>query len=117
MARMASRPRIGAIIRDGIERKGLRQWQVAERLGVSRSAVNAWINGRAYPASYVIVALEELLEVKIPRSLDEPPAALAAPRERELYRLLLQQIDDMTPAEAMAIIEDDRQRRAKRRIA
>jgi transcriptional regulator with XRE-family HTH domain len=67
MARMASRPRIGALVRDGIERKGLRQREVAEKLGVSRSAVNAWANDRAYPQSYVIVALEELLGIKIPR--------------------------------------------------
>ena len=116
MARMASRPRIGALIRDAIERKGLRQWPVAEQLGVSRSAVNAWINDRAYPAAYVIVALEELLGITIPRTLNgTPPAPPADPREREMYQLLMQ-VEDMTPDEALGLIEGNR-RRVKRRTA
>jgi transcriptional regulator with XRE-family HTH domain len=69
MARMASRPRIGALIREGMERQHLDQIQLAEALEVSRSAVNAWINDRAWPLNR-IAALEDLLKIKIPRKAD-----------------------------------------------
>jgi transcriptional regulator with XRE-family HTH domain len=115
MTRMASRPRIGALIRDGMERKLMDQRDLAAALKVSRSTVNAWINDRTWPANR-IAALEELLGIKIPRSY-EPPASLTSVRDRELFRLLLAQIEDMTPDEALAIIRDDKQRRAKRRTA
>jgi predicted XRE-type DNA-binding protein len=62
MARMASRPRIGALVRDGMERQHLDQIQLAEALEVSRSAVNSWINDRAWPLNR-IAALEDLLDI------------------------------------------------------
>src|SRR5262249_34293373 len=66
MARMTSRPRIGALIRDAMERKRMDQAELAAALGVSRSAVNSWINDRAWPMNS-IAALEDLLGIKIPR--------------------------------------------------
>lgn len=66
-----SRPRIGRKIRRAMERKRLDQGDVAEALGVSRSAVNAWINNRAWPANS-IGALEELLDVELDDAEDEP---------------------------------------------
>lgn len=58
------RPRIGLKIRRAMERKRLDQADVAESLGVSRSAVNAWINDRAWPANS-IGALEDLLDISV----------------------------------------------------
>lgn len=112
---MASRPRIGALISDAIEQKGLKQGDVAGHLGVSRSAVNAWANDRAYPAPYVIVALEKLLEVKIPRTVNGTPVPDPADRdELELWDLLVR-VRRMRPADARGVIEE--YRRAARRTA
>ena len=119
MARMTLRPRIGALIRDGMERQHLSQIQLAEILDVSRSAVNSWINDRSWPLNR-IAALEDVLKIRIPRTVaaggaePEPPAD---PRERQLYDVLLREIENMTPAQALAIIEDDRRRREGRRTA
>jgi len=131
MARMASRPRIGLIIRRGMERKRLNQTQVAEALGVSRSAVNAWVHDRMWPLNS-IAALEDLLGISIPRTLEEqrafdrtaqppPPPAFhpppADPRERELWNLLTgDQVPPgkrMEPGEAWEMIELYRRRRRR----
>lgn len=61
---MASQPRIGTRLRRAIERKRMDQADVARALGVSRSAVNAWVNDRTYPRN-AIGALEELLGVDL----------------------------------------------------
>jgi transcriptional regulator with XRE-family HTH domain len=128
MARMASRPRIGGIIRDAMEREHMDQIQLARALDVSRSAVNAWINDRAWPMNR-IGALEDLLGIKIPRTLEEQqetsPVPLngtappADPWGRELFDLLTSEDappgDRLTPAEARNVI--DYARRAKRRTA
>lgn len=61
---MASEPRLGTKIRRAIERRRMTQQQVADALGVSRSAVNAWVNGRAVPMN-AIGALEALLDANL----------------------------------------------------
>ena len=61
---MAPQPRIGTRLRRAIERKRMQQADVARALGVSRSAVNAWVNDRAYPPNS-IGALEERLDVDL----------------------------------------------------
>lgn len=77
--------RIGTAIRRARERKRWSQKDMADRLGVSRSAVNAWENGRAYPQNS-IGALEELLGISLTEdTIDDP--ALAA--EDEWERLVL----------------------------
>jgi transcriptional regulator with XRE-family HTH domain len=123
MARMASRPRIGAIIRDAMEREHMDQIQLARALDVSRSAVNAWINDRAWPMNR-IAALEDLLGIKIPRTLEEQQEASAAPgngaaprppadpQERKVWDLAIQ---DMDAAAAWEVVGEYRRRR--RRIA
>lgn len=58
------RPKIGRAIRRAMERKRMSQGDLAAALGVSRSAVNAWINDRAYPQNS-LGALEEILGVKL----------------------------------------------------
>lgn len=64
---MAPSNRIGTKIRRARERKRMSQAELADALSVSRSAVNAWENDRAYPQSS-IGALEEILGIR----LDEP---------------------------------------------
>lgn len=44
------------------------QGQLAEALGVSRSAVNSWETGRAQPQGS-IGAIEELLDITIPEDI------------------------------------------------
>ena len=129
---MASRPRIGHIIRRGMEREHMDQIQLAAALEVSRSAVNAWINDRAWPMNR-LAALEELLDIKIPRTLEEqralgddtgpPPVPPLPPpdgtRERELWDLLTSQDapeeDRLDPAEAWKVIQQYRRGRPVRR--
>jgi transcriptional regulator with XRE-family HTH domain len=69
---MAPQPRIGTRIRRAMERKRMKQSELASSLGVSRSAVNAWINDRAWPQGS-IGALEEVLEITLVD--DRQPAA------------------------------------------
>ena len=80
------------------------QIQLARALDVSRSAVNSWINDRSWPMNR-IAALEDLLKIRIPRTVEEQngrPAGLTDPRERELWDLAVQ---DMEPAQAWEVIE------------
>src|SRR5215468_3369963 len=73
MARMTSRPRIGALIRDAMERKYMDQVQLAKAAGLSRSAVNSYINDRSWPEGWRIVALEDALGIKLPREAEMGP--------------------------------------------
>lgn len=60
------------------------QQDLADALGVSRSAVNAWENNRAHPRS-AIGALEQVLGVNL---ADTPRVEQFTPDERELLDLL-----------------------------
>ena|ERR1700735_368505 len=61
---MATEPSLGTKIRRARERKRLSQQDVADALGVSRSAVNQWENDRAEPRNS-IGAIEALLGVNL----------------------------------------------------
>lgn len=116
---MAAEPRIGTTIRRARERLRLRQQDVARKLGVSRTTVDAWENDRAYPRNS-IGALEELLDVNlttqqltqlpVPEKEEEPeiPAHIQKridrlpPDEREYVIKLLTQPDDDPAGEAPA---------------
>lgn len=76
---MAPRSRIGTKIRRARERKRMSQVDLAGALGVSRSAVNAWENDRAYPQNS-IGALEDELGVRLDEPEPEPelPPSLIA---------------------------------------
>jgi transcriptional regulator with XRE-family HTH domain len=79
---MAADPSLGTRIRRARERKRMSQQQLADALGVSRGAVNAWENDRARPASS-IGALEDILGI----GLDGAPAArVISPQLRRLIR-------------------------------
>jgi transcriptional regulator with XRE-family HTH domain len=60
------------MIRAAMERKRLNQAQLASELGVSRSALNSWINDRAWPQGSV-GALEDVLDIRIYTDAGEPP--------------------------------------------
>src|SRR5215469_18427609 len=92
-------PRIGTRIRRARERKRLSQADLAGRLGVSRSAVNAWENDRAWPQNS-IGALEEILGItldepeqapRLPGTLDEDVARL--PLDDETKELVIETIE------------------------
>lgn len=101
MARMTSRPRIGALIRDAMYRKRMDQIKLAEAVGASRSAVNAWINDRAWPDGWRIVALEDVLDIKIPRASghEDAPGEDTDPQEQEL-RATLERLRESSLIEA-----------------
>jgi transcriptional regulator with XRE-family HTH domain len=61
---MATDLPIGTAIRRARERKRWTQHQLADAIGVSRNAVHAWENDRAYPRS-AIGALEEVLGISL----------------------------------------------------
>lgn len=88
---------IGKLIKRARERKRLSQAEAAAELGVSRSALNAWENDRAYPRSS-IGAIEELYGIVID---GEPGPASAVPPS--LLRAIAE-ADDLTDAEKVAVI-------------
>lgn len=120
---MASHPRIGTRLRRAIERKyrsGAPQADLARDLGVSRSAVNAWVNDRTYPRN-AIGALEELLDVDL--TSDEPRNAevYTDPAERAIEHAILE--DESVPqAEKRELISElitelrDRRHRQQQRL-
>src|SRR5215469_774401 len=83
-------PSIGPKIRRARERKRMRQQDLADALGVSRTTVDAWENGRAYPRSS-IGALEHVLGI----GLDEPAFRPISDRMR-------QEIADALPGDIAA---------------
>lgn len=90
---MAPPARIGTKIRRARERKRMSQAEAAKALGVSRSAVNAWENDRAYPQSS-IGALEDLYGITID---DEPE--MPTPEELERLRQHIREVlgDEAVP--------------------
>lgn len=108
---MAPNPRIGTKIRRAMERKRMNQGQLAERLGVSRSAVNAWINDRAWPQGS-IGALEDILGISLdagePRPLSEEERAELTEEYLRLGRILFGEEQDAAGAIAQGA-EGDRE--------
>lgn len=85
-----SAPRIGKKIKRAREKRRWSQQEAADRLGVSRSALNAWENDRAYPRSS-IGAIEELYDIVIdgePEREEEMPA----PAELEDLRAHIREV-------------------------
>jgi transcriptional regulator with XRE-family HTH domain len=80
----ASSAPIGKVIKRARERKRMSQAEAATALGVSRSALNAWENNRAYPRSS-IGAIEELYGIVIDG--DPEPQEPDLPTPEELDRL------------------------------
>ena len=78
------------------------QAKLAEALGVSRSAVNAWENDRALPQSS-LGALEAVLHIRLYPDDGGPADAPAIPASLE------RALDKLTPAERAYVIRRLRQ--------
>ena len=83
---MATEPRIGTKIKRARERKRWTQRQLADALGVSRSAVNAWETDRAYPQSS-LGALEDVLGISLGDEEPAEPGDETARLRREVEQL------------------------------
>jgi transcriptional regulator with XRE-family HTH domain len=89
------------------------QEALAARLGVGRTSVANWESGKHYPDRW-LGALEAVLDISLGTD-DVTPPPPADPADRELYDRLLREIEGMTHAEALGLI--DRRRREGRRTA
>ncbi len=54
-----------------LKQRGIKQTWVAEKLGVSKQAVNNWVNGKHIPQSKYILKLAKLLEISIEELIKE----------------------------------------------
>src|SRR5690242_13533393 len=72
---MAAEPGIGTKIKRARERLLMSQEELAEKLRVSRSAVNAWERERSYPRNR-IGALEEVLGIDLTGDAQPPTGPL-----------------------------------------
>lgn len=86
------RPRIGRQLRRAMERARLDQNQIASALGVSRGAVNAWLNDRAYPMNS-LGALEELLGVTFDDDGEDAPQEVTTDVLKDLVKQLSDRVD------------------------
>lgn len=98
---MAETTPIGTMLRRARERKRLSQKELAEKLGVSRSAVNAWENDRAWPQNS-IGALEDVLGI----SLDGTPAAPAELTPENEWEAAVLSDADLPPDVRRALVLD-----------
>ena len=105
---------VGERIRLRRQQLGLTQKQFGARVGASESAVVDWEKNRYFPSRHQ-GAVEDVLGISLTAG-DDTPGPPANPRDREWYDLLLERIERMTPAEAVALIEEHK-RRTERRIA
>ncbi|MDR1092621.1 MAG: helix-turn-helix domain-containing protein [Clostridiales bacterium] len=54
---------IGKRIKELRIEKGLKQWEIAQRIGYSRSIVTYWENGEKRPTSEAVIALADFFDV------------------------------------------------------
>lgn len=101
-ASSAPKIKIGKTIKRARERKRMSQAEAAAALGVSRSALNAWENDRAYPRSS-IGAIEELYGIALDGEPEPPTPDLPTPAEMERLR---EHIREVLGASRAAVVED-----------
>lgn len=65
--------RLAYWIRDTMNRRGLTPPKIADRVGVSRSAVNAWVSGKSVPSMIYLGPLAATLQVDSRLFADLPP--------------------------------------------
>ena len=92
-----SAPKIGKTIKRARERKRMSQAEAAAALQVSRSALNAWENDRAYPRSS-IGAIEELYGISLDTDPEPEPAI-----PKSLLREIME-TEGLTDEERVAVI-------------
>lgn len=103
---MAPTARIGTKIKRARERMRLSQADVARQLGVSRSAVNAWENDRAYPQSS-IGALEALYGISLDGEPEREPELPSAEDLEDLRRNIVEALGDGERAARMLAALDN----------
>jgi len=73
------------------EKKGITQSELANRLGITRSGVNAWEMGISIPSTQYIILLAKFFDVSTDYLLDIPQTATISVEgltEREIASLL-----------------------------
>jgi transcriptional regulator with XRE-family HTH domain len=103
---MHAGPQVGARIRRARKEQRLTQSELAEKVGVSRSAVDAWENNRSYPKRYD-VALEQVLGITL-----DGPAAVAELEPQDEWEAAVLSDGDLPADMARSIVEASRAARA-----
>ena len=52
--------------------RGITQWQLAERVGLSRSAVAQWESGYSSPSAGILVSVAKALKTSVDKILGAP---------------------------------------------
>ena len=112
---MPAQPRVGAMIRRARQRLRMSQQDLALKVGVARSAVNAWERDRAWPRN--IVAVEEALSITLDREPAGPePVPWNVPLDQwEADTLAHPDLDDETKRELIVASRAARDAYAARR--
>jgi len=74
------------------EKRGITQAELAKRLGITRSGVNAWEMGISVPSTQYIVALARFFDVSTDYLLDLPTTATVS-------------VDGLTEREIASVVE------------
>ncbi|MGH9266496.1 MAG: helix-turn-helix domain-containing protein, partial [Acidimicrobiales bacterium] len=72
-----ARQRFGRLLADAMTARGMKQEDLAGRLGTTQSTVSGWINGRYEPSPETVFAIERTLELE-PGHLSRPLGYLPA---------------------------------------
>lgn len=107
------------VVKELCKRKGIRQKELAEMLGIAQPSVSAWFNNKADPSGANIDKLAEIFNVNRsvilgydPIAIDEKP--LDVPEHlMETYELMMQLTDEEF-AEIKQLLNEKLQERRKR---
>ena len=105
---MPADPQIGARIRRARKLLRMTQQELADKVGVSRTTVDSWENGRSYPKRYD-VALEEALGI----SLDGEPAGQDELVPADEWEQAVLSDPGLPPVMARSIVEASRAARSR----
>lgn len=81
-ARRSMQPHVGRRLRLWRTRRGLPQWIVADRVGITQAALSNYETGKRDPSLTTFVRLAGALKAPIADLLGLPPEAAALPRRR-----------------------------------
>ncbi len=57
------------------ESRGMRQYELADRMGVSQASVSAWESGAALPSAANLIKLADILDCTVDALLGRAPAS------------------------------------------
>ena len=104
---MPARPKIGAQIRRARQLLNMRQQDLADKLGVSRSAIDGWENNRAYPQRN-LARLEQVLGIRLDGTPVPEEPADEWEKEWERWERSVLTSPHLPPDVAAAIVSDAR---------